>query len=80
MINFITPFMAQVKIYNIVVAIINRKVESREEPSCALLKEIISEAPWSERDVRDILDQLVLHERLSTGATINDQYYRLSDQ
>lgn len=79
MINFLTPFMAQVKIYNIVVAIINRKVDLKEHPHHALLKEIIAEAPWSERDVCDILDQLVLQERLLAGATINDQYYRLSD-
>lgn len=72
--------MAQDLVFSIVMAIIVDKQRSGQHPAYALLGEVAARSEWSSVDVRDILDQLVINERLSTDSTINDRYYRLADQ
>lgn len=72
--------MAQDMVFNIVAAIIADKQRSGQHPAHALLGEVTARTEWSTVDVRDILNQLVINERLSAGPTINDRYYKLINQ
>lgn len=72
------PTPAHLTAWGIVLNIIEEKRQLNQVPMQALLLEVSKKVPWSIQETKDVLDQLVIHEVLTTGDTVNDTYYQLN--